>query len=452
MSSLNSRSVSDTIFYFALAFLIYMPLHVFIVQSASLLTGGLEIWKAAKDVLLFVIIPFLLYMSYRRGLFQDKTFRWLVILAALYGLLHGLFLVLDKGDDTHSALVGSVYNTRLFGFMLLGYLVGTSKEAGKHTRYLLTAAIFIAFIVALFGVMQYFLPKDTLEHAGYTLERGVKPLFFIDDKPDLPRIMSTLKDPNSLGAYLIIPILLTGLSCMKQGANRAFFVRPLRREVLGIMCVVMIAALFLTFSRGALAGLAISSVTILFIVTGDRALSFIKKNAIFMIILLLLFLGGLILLKDNYIVQNTIFHADESTIEADPNEKRLAFSQQALDKIAEVPQGHGPGTAGLVSITNPKGGFLTENYYLQVAYEVGWLGIIIFVTILSIVMVKLFNLSAIKGEERFLPAVLFSALLAYLFYSLLIHLWSNEAVALQWWLLAGVSLGFTAFKNRSKPT
>jgi len=147
-------------------------------QSASLITGGIDVWKAAKDVLIFVAGPFLLYISFRRGLFKDRTFRYILVLGLFYGLLHGLFLIFDKNDDTYSALVGSVYNTRILIYLLLGYLVGTAKNCKKYLKYLLTTLVLIATAVALFGVAQYFLPSDLLTHVGYSLERRCKTAVF----------------------------------------------------------------------------------------------------------------------------------------------------------------------------------------------------------------------------------------------------------------------------------
>ncbi|MCA9328755.1 O-antigen ligase family protein [Candidatus Saccharibacteria bacterium] len=389
MQKLKEHLSDRFLFYLALVLVVYMPLHVFIVQSASLVTGGIEVWKAAKDVLVFLLLPFLVWLAYRRGLFANKLFRTLFILSALYGLLHGLFLVLDKNDDTGSALVASVYNTRLFVYMLLGWLVSTAKNGEKYLRVLLTAAVIIASIVALFGVLQYFLPHDLLTHVGYSLERGVKPMFFIDDKPDLPRVMSTLKDPNSFGAYLILPILLTGYAFVKKQVNEKLFIRPFRQGTLGVMLALQITALFLTFSRGAVLGLALSIITILSIATGQRTLRILKKYGVLLVGIFVIFGFLGFLAKDTYLVQNVIFHADESTVLEDPNELRVSLTQKATEEILEEPVGHGPGTAGLVAISNPKGGVLTENYYLQIAYEVGWGGLALLITILSIVTVRL---------------------------------------------------------------
>jgi len=439
--------IDKFLFYVAMAFVIYMPLHVLIVQWFSLATGGIEVWKAAKDIIIVILVPILLFVSYKKGLFQDKTFRWLALLATLYALLHLFFVAFDQNDDTYSAIVGSVFNIRLMGFLLLGLVVGNMKEGQKYLKYLLTASVLIATAVAAFGVAQYFLPPDLLTNVGYSLERGVKPLFFIDDRPELPRVMSTLKDPNSLGAYLILPILITGLALIKNKLQSQFFIRNFRREVLAVMLVIQLTALVLSFSRGALLGLIISGGVVFALLYGHKALQVVKKYWYVALALSLLVPFSIFLARDSALVQDYVFHAAVSTDQADPNQKRIQLQEEAIEDILQEPEGYGPGSAGLVSISNPQGGLLTENYYLQIAYEVGWLGLTLFMAIIGLLIYKLQKASNLLSENRATAVVLLASLAGYLFYSLLIHLWSNEAVALQWWLLSGVAVGLSLKRN-----
>ena len=420
----------------ALVLAVYMPFHVFLSQSLSLVTGGLEVWKAAKDVAITVLVPYMLYIAYKRRLFSG-VYKWHFALGTLYILLHLFYVLFSTTDDTYSAVVGSVYNSRLFAYLLLGMLVGSSKKGKEWLKKIATIVVVVAGIVALFGIAQYFLPHNMLENVGYSIDRGVKPMFFIDDKPDFPRVMSTLRDPNSLGAYLILPLAMVVVALVKKGANEAMFRRPFRREVLLALGGILMGALVLTFSRGAVLALALSIVAILSIVTGQRVFVFLKKYWLFVALILIVMSFLTFMFRNTYIFQNLIFHADQSTVLADPNELRVTLIQQAIDEVIETPIGHGPGTAGIVSISNPKGGILTENYYLQIAYEVGWLGLATFLTIMALLLKKLYLLR----KELDISITLFAVGIGYGFYSLLIHLWSNEAVTFQWWLMIGIVLG-----------
>ncbi len=438
MTNRLNNIFDKSLFLPALLLIIYMPLHVFIAQSASLVTGGIEVWKAAKDILVVLLVPFLLYAAYKKKVFSGH-FRWHLALGCSYVLLHLLFVLFDQNDHTLSAITASVYNSRLLAYLLLGIVVARYLDAQKK-KILLTVAVLIATAVAMFGIAQYFLPHDLLTNVGYSLERGVKPLFFIDDKPDLPRVMSTLRDPNSLGAYLIFPLLLVGLALFKKDANKELFARPFRQGTLVAMSAIMFGALFLTFSRGAAIGLVLGIVTLLYIVTGQRAVGYLKRYWQVILIGIVIVSSFLFIFRNTYFFQNVFFHADQSTVLADPNELRVSLTQEAVVEIVEQPLGYGPGTAGLVSISNPQGGKLTENYYLQIAHEVGWLGIALFLAMFIAIMIRLLRFS----RNSPLAATLFASGIAYAFYSLLIHLWSNEAVAFQWWFFCGLYLSTLA--------
>jgi hypothetical protein len=439
------QRVEKYIFWFAIAFIVYMPLHIFISQSASLLTGGLDVWKAAKDVLLVISVPFLLYVSYRRGFFKEPFFRRFIILAGLYALLH-VFFLLFSNDFTgwYAAIIASVYNVRIFGFFLLGYIVGKSQQRSKYIKVLVTAAVLISFVVALFGIAQYFLPKDMLESVGYSVERGVKPMFFIDDKPDLPRVMSTIRDPNKLGAYLIVPMLLVITALLKKQWNRELFTRPFKKHVLGVFLLTYSVCMFLSFSRGAVLSLFFALGVYVVLLYGRQSLKLLRRFWWIGIVAILLSVATIYAARDTYLFKNIVFHADEATTKADPNEKRLILYEEAIDNITEQPLGYGPGSAGIVSVKSDSGQILTENYFLQVLHETGIAGLILFGSLLALVAMQL-----LRYAREPLALVLFASFAGYVFYSLLVHLWSNEAVALQWWLLAGACVAYLAKKNKT---
>jgi hypothetical protein len=149
---------------------------------------------------------------------------------------------------------------------------------------------------------------------------------------------------------------------------------------------------------------------------------------------LILGVGGYIL-RDQYVVQNLILHSDESTqASEDSNELHIRLAKEGAIASIKTPEGHGPGTAGIVSIQNPNGGTLTENYYVQISYEVGIVGLIIFVSIWGHALFKL------QKNREMLSSCLLASGTAYVTLAMLMHLWTNEAVAAQWWILAGIVL------------
>lgn len=403
-----------------------MPFHVFLAQSLSLITGGLSVWKVGKDVFLAaaVLLVVTLVMLQRKA---TKTFWVLAALTGLYGLTHLAVWLANSEIYRQTALLGTAYNVRVLAYAVLG--AGATLLAPKFIteKKLIRILLLVSAVVAALGVLQYVLPTNTMSHFGYSLSRGVRPTFFIDDKPDLPRIMSTMRDPNSLAAYFILPLCL-GVS--------AFASERKRRVATGALIGILSLAAFLTFSRGGLLGLFVA-VAVLVVL---RFRAWLWKHALpigIVTVVAMVALGGLgYALRDQYVVQNIILHSDETTkATEDSNDLHLRLARDGFKGIVDQPLGHGPGTAGIVSIQNPDKTVLTENYYAQIGYEVGVFGLALFVGTWGYVGNELCK------RAGPLAAALLASGAAYVLLSMIMHLWTNEAVAAQWWLVAGMVLG-----------
>lgn len=415
--------------YFLLA---YMPFHIFLSQSLSLLTGGLDAWKLGKDVLtgLSALVTVVMVFALRK---QNKAFKVLVGLFSLYAMSYAIVWLINPDIYTRTALLGTIYNLRVVAYAVLGFGAVLLAPRMVTNSKIIKLLLIVAGVVSVLGVLQYFLPKDILSHVGYSIERGVKPNFFIDDKADLPRIMSTLRDPNSLAAYLILPL------CISIGL---LFTNTKRRMLFGGLTLLMSLALFLTFSRGGLIGAVIAVAAMI----GIRFRAWLRQHAKLLIIAgfaSVIVLGSLgYVFRDQYVVQNIILHSDESTkATEDSNELHARLAADGAKAIVKKPLGHGPGTAGIVSIQNPKGGVLTENYFVQIGYEVGVLGLILFVAIWGYVLLGLSKNTSLLSTSLLASAVAYGVL------CLIMHLWTNEAIAATWWITAGLVLGQKPVKN-----
>lgn len=200
--------------------------------------------------------------------------------------------------------------------------------------------------------------------------------------------------------------------------------------------LVQLLALFLSFSRGGAVGLivAFSVMAIL------QYRKWISKHAFPLILGLsvaIVLVGTFSYLhRDQYIIQNIILHSDENTVGVeDSNDLHVRLSKEGATAVLSDPFGHGPGTAGAVSIHIPNGGFITENYYIQIAYEVGIMVLIVFLGIWGYVFALLNRRQSILGNCLIASAV------SYLVLGIIMHVWINEAVAAQWWILAGIIIG-----------
>jgi hypothetical protein len=424
----------------SIALLAYMPFHIFLSQSLSLTTGGLDIWKVGKDVVLILACLFTICLVYMQGR-GNRAFGWLLGGTFLYGLLHlGLWTVNADIYD-RSAMIGIIYNMRLPLAAILGF-----GAVLLLPKFVFSSAIkvimIISTIVATLGIVQFFLPGDILTHFGYGLDRGARPAFYIDDNQNLPpRIMSTLREPNVLGAYLILPASALLALCLRPYENR-------RKLLLAGALGVHVIAVGLTFSRSAWLGLTLALLLVLYWQYSETVWKYAKRLWPVLVSLVLLAGVATFAMRNTYFFQHYIIHgnSEEQVQDLDSNDYHILFIKQGLEGIRDEPLGHGPGTAGLASIQNPEGSFLTENYYVQIGYEVGVLGLALFIAL----NVWLYRLIRRSGSDW--AFVLLASFWAYVLTNMLLHTWANEAVSLQWWLLAGMASALAVKSSRNLPT
>lgn len=423
-------------FYAVTAYLLYLPFHVFLAQSLSLVTGGLDVWKIAKDVILALLTLFVV-CSVVIGRRVTRLFTILMAISFVYALFHVILWVAHPDIFRDSALIGMVYNIRLPAFLMLGYGAALLRPDLLKPQFFVRLVIVVGTFVALLGVLQYFLPKDILTHVGYSIERGARPAFFIDDKAEFPRVMATLREPNALAGFLLVPMgLAIAMLVRTKDQNK-------RVMLLGMLGVQGLA-LFFTFSRSGWA----AALLVLGLIVGwyyrDMLWTVLKRFWLVGLVAVTLLGFGVYTQRHSPVVESYITHASDDA-DLDSNDYHRIFLQQGLDGIADQPMGHGPGTAGLASIQDPKGSFLTENYYVQLGYEVGVLGLLVFVALNVVVYVRLW-----PYRNTVLGSVLLATFWGYVLMNMVLHTWSNEAIAGQWWLLAGVALATLGLTKQTK--
>jgi len=403
-----------------------MPFHIFLSQWLSQATGGLEAWKIGKDLALFAATLFTICLVFWKGK-GNRAFNILLILTAAYGALHLLLWAFNPDIYKRSAELGVIYNMRLPLYVLLGY--GAALLYPKFAFSSLTKVILgVSTIVTIFGIVQYFLPGDFLTHFGYGVDRGARAAFYIDDNRDLPvRIMSTLREPNALGAYLILPATALAALILRAKERR-------KQLMMGAALFLHLIAILLTQSRSALVGVVLALSLLGWWQYQSWIMPRLKRFWPALAALVVLLGAGVYVMRDSAFVESYIVHSqkDETVSDLDSNDYHVLFVKKGLEGIKDQPLGHGPGTAGLASIQNPEGSFLTENYYIQIGYEIGVLGLAVFLAINVWVYVRLRQ----SGDPW--ANILLASFWAYVLTNMLLHTWSNEAVVTQWWLLAGL--------------
>lgn len=407
--------------------LLLMPFHALLTVWAASHFGHYTALRLWKEILLAACAAgvFYLLLTDHKIRFHTLSRRLVWLILAYFGLnlIWGL-LALNQHDVSAKALgYGLIVNLRFLAFFLISWAVAlrlTRLRARWQILVLLSAGV-----VVVVGLLQALvLPNDFLRHFGYS-EATIPAVETINNNSQYQRIFSTLRGPNPLGAYLLIPISLLTVLIIRKGRDwRA-----------AVFLAAALITLFFSFSRSAWIGAGLSVVTILFL---SRLSPKIRKLSLAIAAGLLVTVAGLgLALRDNTYFQNLLFHTqNNSKVATSSNGERLKALQTGASELLRQPLGRGPGTAGPASNYNsghqPR---IAENYYIQVGQETGWLGLIFFLLITAGVGALLY----VRRDDP-LALSLFASLVGISFINMLGHAWTDDTLAYVWWGLAGIAM------------
>lgn len=267
----------------------------------------------------------------------------------------------------HSHL--SSYVLRHFAEILLSvslfFVVVNCVRVESQLVTLIRTIALAGFGTSAIGIVLYYLPAEwsirllsALGRFGYPTGSGV--LRYVEDNPDLAmRAISTSTDPNVLGGLLIlITVLTTAL---------LFARRPLLpRRLLAVMVLADALCLYLTYSRGSMAGLAV----------GLGLLALIRYRKL----LAAMVAGGLLLLLLPQ-TQDYVQHFVEGIQLQDlATLMRLGEYKDALALIGRHPW------IGVGFVNPPEGSLYigVSNVYLLIAEEMGLIGLGAYLLILGL--------------------------------------------------------------------
>jgi hypothetical protein len=406
-----------------LLMLTLVPFHAFVTVWGSSFVGhytALRLWEEVVLLPLMCVAAWLLFRdpTLRSRLFGDTLVR-LILLFSAFELIAAAVALYAGSVNQKAAGYGVLIDLRYFAFFLAVLVVAV--RAPRLRRLAPKLVLVPAAVVVTFGLLQRFvLPHDFLKHFGYN-DATISPFETIDHKLKYPRIQSTLRGANLLGAYTIIvwTIILSYL----------------RRYRLLAASVAVLAVLFLSGSRGAWIGALAAALVLGFLEIPGRRHK--QLTLVIGVVVLLLGSGSIYLLRNNDFVQNTVFHSDEhsqSTVSS--NAAHLSASSTALKEIVREPLGRGPGTAGPASVYNSEEpGRIAENYFLQIGQELGWIGLGLYIAIYTLTGRRLW----LRRNEP-LGRALFAAFVGLTCVAFLMHIWADETIAFLFWGLTAIAL------------
>jgi hypothetical protein len=423
---LTITKVANYLSWIVALMLVLIPFHAFLTVSLSSLIGHYTLLRLWKEFLLLILAAGAIYILLQEPSLRKILFSSLIVrLTALY-----IFITIVLGlaayvasDVTLKALgYGLVVNLRFLVFFLAVWIIATKSPL---LRQIWPKLLFIpAGVVITIGLLQRLvLPYDFLKHFGYS-SRTIFPYETINHNINYPRVMSTLRGANPLGAYLVLVL----------SAVAGFFVKGKKKRLFwDIFAVAGFAALIFTYSRSAWIGLILSLLFLGWISLGNGQIRrlFLPAAIIFVIVGTFLVTA----LRHNPAFENIFLHTQtNSSIKTTSNEGHASAFKNGIKDVLHEPFGRGVGTAGPASVYN-NDVRISENYYLQIAQELGWAGMILFIAINYLVACELW-----RRRSDLLVQILLASLVGITFINLLSHAWTDDTLAYLWWGLTGIAI------------
>lgn len=425
---LTNHSLYRWLSYVLAAILLLVPFQAFLTVWLSSLIGHYTALRLWDDALIIVGLLLAGWLAWRARLKLKQTGWWLLGLSGVYVLLHlviGLVALARHGVSTLALGDGLILNLRLVAvFWAAVVAVSGSHWLKSHWVRLL---LIPAALVSLFAVLQItVLPHNFLGHFGYSSQTIVAEET-IDNNPNYQRAQSTLRGANPLGAYLVIVVAALAVLGLASHERK-------KQLACGLLGIIALGALSVSYSRSALLGAGLALGVIVF------SSAKLKRWRAW------LFAGGLVIvlasglsvlaLRHNVSFEDALFHTSQASHSpVSSNAGHTSALRQGLRDVWYHPLGSGPGTAGPASVHNVHPASIAENYYVQIAQEVGIVGLAVFVAINCIIAKLLW-----QRRREPLALILLASFAGLTLVNLLSHAWTDDTLALVWWTLAGVAL------------
>lgn len=405
-----------------------VPFHAFLTVWASTTLGHYTLLRLWPECVLLLLAGWFfvsgqlprVWRSWQDAQLGRFHLGWSILLYLLIAILYFVFALVRGRVGVQAASYGLLLATRPVVWFVLAYAVALKNSwLLRHWKKLVLVPL---AIVAGFALVQFFvLPADFLKHFGYVQGSTIAPVQTINQDTSTIRAQSFLRGPNPLGAYLLLGIVLAYAGVKTQSKR-------------GALVIVALTALAVSFSRSAWLGLPVAAVAWLAVTRGvikDSRRIFAVLSGVLLVIMSLV-----ILLQTNQGAKNALLHVnDNSTAPQTSNEDRLAALRQGARDVLHEPLGRGPGTAGPASVySDAEQTRNSENYFLGLGQEFGWLGLGLFVT-LSVQLALSFYRRADMVSRG-----LFASLIGLTLVNLLSYAWADVTLAYLWWGLAGNAL------------
>lgn len=328
-----------------------------------------------------------------------------------------IFMLLMIGGGLVAMSRASMKPMLVYVAFMVGYfLVVNLIRSREWMMRCVTGAVFSCTLVALYGLYQNFF--GTVEQTWQDSD------MFSEIEG---RVVSTFENPNVLAEYLIMVLpLMLALFIVRKSSGGRF--------TLFVCAACTAACLVYTWSRGAWLGFLIGLViflmmyskntlaVMLFGALGIPFLPFVLPESITQRFLSIGNLGDSSTSYRVYIWQGVINMLKDyfpSGIGIGNDSFKLVYPLYALSGIETAPHSH--------------------NLYLQIAVELGIVGLIVFIGVMFFYVQSCFTLhTSEQRQTKLLSAGILCGMLAVLAQGMTDYIWYNYRVFLMFWLMLGL--------------
>ena len=459
-----------------LVLLAALPLHALAVTLFTKLIAGpghspmtiLALWKEA----LLAVILFSAFIEILRTIKKLSFDRIDLLILALIALSIIVTSYQLPVTSTRAFAMGFRYDfLPLIAFFILRR-VSWSEAFQKN---ILKVLLGVGVIIAAYGIATFFLPLSFFTALGYSDLHSL----YVPDGPlaafqqiggsALRRIQSTMSGPNQFGLWLLIPVsILLAMIATRLKIQDVRYKEDQRIKIKNLLSfkllpslylvsfILVLAALLLSFSRSAWVAAAVIS-----------AVAFLPHLSVKKIQGLAVALCALVLVAA--VAFPSLFLRFASS------KGHIDRPLEAIQTMVAHPFGLGLGTAGPASnrtsdscvMLQPQDDpswaiphqqlcvflgdkqvqpldrvcncpILTENWYLQIGVELGWIGMGLWILLTIVLLRSLYG--RYKTEDGSLYLTSFILFLGLSIAALFLHSWEDSAVAWTIWILVATTL------------
>lgn len=399
------KTIQKINFYFLEILLIFMPLQAFFSEFLTRrtdLSGRAIFWLAHfyEPILIVLAGISILQIIFERKKWQNWTI--LLYLLLLLGAISVFFISPSLGRGVEGFRV-----TLLF---LLGIFIARDFTT-EYAKKIVNIYLIVAIVIALWALLERLLPAMYWQHLF-----GANSVFGYGNflAGDSIRSTSIFSGPNQLGSFLLPAVFLLLPKLTKQRMTVIWY-------------SILILAIGFAFSRAAILGLAIALIAAL-LISRETIGNKLKIGLVSIIMVLIPFSFG-------------YFDSREATVLITHGTSQEGHSQALTTTLAELKNrltspgklffGSGLSTAGPLTLKYG-GGIISESWYLQLALELGLVGLLTWLLFIGATLKSFFE----KDEKAFA-----FGLLAVSITALFLHTFAdNPALSYTLFILIGAKL------------